>query len=481
MSDLDFTRLAQLRAGRGIRVANRPYLTNEGLNARKVQSDEGFALYWIDPAANHSKFYEGLMSPNGDGTFNVKFRWGALTDSGFTGRIDGAKFDRRQSMLSEREAKALLRKKYLAKTRKGYVDAWQHSGAKGQYPVGLRRDVGFGWGVQEAAFCTVGLRTIQDLLGQAQRLLGREDYVGAQGLQDEAAQVLWREGDSTMLKKVKSNLKHMQNRAIEVIAEPTASAVRNWKTAMSRLISYLDKQLGVCHGRSASSGLESPYRLAQLRAERLSRLTAAKVAGSYLRAFDKFFQPLKPYVRDWKRFLHEMQGFWTTESDLGEMFTDWSTTKTLNAEGATERVDYTPSQGADFWYGDGAWEVSIQISDRELAETLAKYLVSKSTIMDARGFQKAFTELLGADRKAKQMLSRLLLHGFIEYIKTDDNDVGPLLKDEGMRDFGWMAPDASQVRIKDVSIEGSKAQVLGQGITLKVEVGLELVDSNSPW
>ncbi len=242
-----------LREAGTLRLAHRPHLTDMGLDARKVQKGEAFALYYIDAANNNSKFYEGLMLPNGDGSFRVLFRWGALTDSGFTGRIDGSKFDGRQSMLDERSAKGLMMKKYRAKTGKGYVDAWKHKGAKGQYPVGLTRDVGFGWGTQEAAFCTPALREVQMLLKDAQGALDQQDWSRAVQLQDEAASTLRSDRGSSMLKKVNDNLKHLQGRAERVLADPASNEVRNWRTAMSRLISYLDKQLSECHGKTAAA------------------------------------------------------------------------------------------------------------------------------------------------------------------------------------------------------------------------------------
>ncbi len=242
-----------LRDAATLHLAHRPHMTNMGLDARKVQKGEAFALYYIDAANNNSKFYEGLMLPNDNGTWRVMFRWGALMDRGFTGRIDGAKFDARQSELGERQAKGLMMKKYRAKTGKGYVDAWKHSGAKGQYPVGLTRDVGFGWGVQEAAFCVPALRSVQELLVDAKSSLASGDYNGASALQDEAAVLARRSRGSDMLKKVSDNIKHMQGRAVQVIADPSSSAVRNWSTAMSRLVSYLDKQLAECHGKVASA------------------------------------------------------------------------------------------------------------------------------------------------------------------------------------------------------------------------------------
>lgn len=232
------------------RTAHRPMLAPEGLDARKVQKGEGFMLYLIDAGRNHSKFYEGIMLPNDDGTWRVKLRWGALTDSGFTGRIDGAKFDARYSHLGEREAKALLSKKYTQKTRKGYVDAWKHKLPKGQYPVGLKRDVGFGWGTQDAAFCIPDLRTIREKLDAARAAVGRDPNAVIEGIEEAQAfnRRLMR-SDSTMGGKISKNLGQLAERARRFLNG--LDTARNMKTALSRLISYLDKQLSVCHGKVA--------------------------------------------------------------------------------------------------------------------------------------------------------------------------------------------------------------------------------------
>ena len=236
----------------GTKTAHKPMLHGQGLDVRKVRSGEGFMLYFIDAGKNHSKFYEGLMLPNDDGTYRVLLRWGALTDSGFTGRIDGGKFDAKHSNLGEGTAKSILAKKYRAKTGKGYVDAWRHQGPKGQYPVGLTRDVGFGWGVQETAFCIPSLRNIRDHLDAARTLIKQGEYSVANVRQMAAARVAQRDlrsVDSTMSKKIVDNIKHMQGRASNLMdgGYEDAKAAKVWGVALSRLISYLDKQLSVCH------------------------------------------------------------------------------------------------------------------------------------------------------------------------------------------------------------------------------------------
>jgi len=242
------------------KVAHKPMLAPQGLDASKAAKGEGFMLYWIDAALNHSKFYEGIMLPNDDGTWRVLLRWGALTDSGFTGRIDGANFDSKFGHLSMSDAKRVLAGKYRDKTGKGYIDAWgpRHKTPdgrdlpKGQYPIGLKRGVGFGWGVQDAAFCIPALRLIRDHLSSAQDALGRMQFGGASEHLDDAAILAGRQlasADSTMARKIKDNIAHMQGRATKLLGgEIDASAIRDWKVALSRLMSYLDKQMSVCHG-----------------------------------------------------------------------------------------------------------------------------------------------------------------------------------------------------------------------------------------
>jgi hypothetical protein len=246
------------------KVANKPILTNKGLDARKVSAGEGFALYWIDAGANHSKFYEGLMLENDDGTWSVTFRWGALTDSGFTGRIDGAKWDGKFAHLGKSQAQAALQKKYRAKTGKGYIDVWgsRHvspNGKKlprGQYPIGLTRNPAFGWGVQDAAFCIPALRHIRFNLEEAQGFLNRMQFGDASDALNDAASLAARElasADSSMAKKIKDNIAHMQGRADALLGgEIDTGAIKNWKTALSRLMSYLDGQLSTCNQKRAA-------------------------------------------------------------------------------------------------------------------------------------------------------------------------------------------------------------------------------------
>jgi hypothetical protein len=242
------------------RVAHKPVLLSDGLTIQKVRDREAFMVYKIDAGANNSKFYEAIILPSDDGSFRVKRRWGALTDSGQTGRMDGQKFDfdPRFSGLSLSQAKGVLLKVYKDRLDHGYTDAFgpDHvtpDGKKlpsGQYPVGLARQVGFGWGTQSVSFCVPALRQVKDHIQAAQNALRSGDHGGAsehQNLAERLAQKVL-QADSSMGQKILENIEHMQGRAALVLSGRAGdSEVGNWTVAMSRLMSYLDKQLSLCN------------------------------------------------------------------------------------------------------------------------------------------------------------------------------------------------------------------------------------------
>jgi predicted DNA-binding WGR domain protein len=163
-------RLASLR----VKLSHRPQLEREGLNSTAAKQGVGAMLYFIDSAKNHSKYYEMIIKPEDEhGMFVLKKRWGALTDKGDTGRGD----EKVEMFPSLAKAKAVLAKTYREKTNKGYKDAFNQmmhvSPATGetlplgQYPVGLTREVGFGWGTQSATKCIPSLRDLQEKIDGA--------------------------------------------------------------------------------------------------------------------------------------------------------------------------------------------------------------------------------------------------------------------------------------------------------------------------
>jgi hypothetical protein len=155
------------------KVASKPI--NPQVNRRSVADGMAFMTYRVDASASAqgtSKFYEGFIEPR-DGGYAFVRMWGALTDKATPKNtrtkvvvypdLAGAQRD-----LSREKAKRIKRK---------YTDAFgpNHRNPetgkalrKGQYPLGLYRPgVGFGWGTEEAAGCSVTLRTLRDKVVEA--------------------------------------------------------------------------------------------------------------------------------------------------------------------------------------------------------------------------------------------------------------------------------------------------------------------------
>jgi hypothetical protein len=165
------------------KLAHQALLKSLGLDKEAVRRGEAFMVYKIDPASNNSKFYEGLIVEDGDQGFRVFRRWGSLTDSGSTGRVDGAKFDEDPRYLfpTIAQAKRELSMHYNKRKEHGYLSAYgpEHRSPdgealpQGQYPVGLTRKPGFGWGTQSVTRCIPALRTLEDDISQARDLIRR--------------------------------------------------------------------------------------------------------------------------------------------------------------------------------------------------------------------------------------------------------------------------------------------------------------------
>jgi predicted DNA-binding WGR domain protein len=168
------TRLASLT----VKLASRPMLQPLGLNERAVREGMASMLYFIDGSRNHSKFYEMLIVPSTTGTYTLIKKWGALTDSPLTGNTP----EKIEDFVSLQKAQAMLSKTYREKVGKGYVDAFNPrmhvspmNGEKlpeGQYPVGLKRSVGFGWGTQSATQCIPSLRNLAEKIDAALNEMG---------------------------------------------------------------------------------------------------------------------------------------------------------------------------------------------------------------------------------------------------------------------------------------------------------------------
>jgi len=162
------------------RVADKATLIGRGLTKDAVRSGMGFMVYQIDKGANKSKFYEGLIVQENDG-FRVIRRWGALTDSSKTGNIIGEKFDKDDRFLFQSigAAKRELAVHFATRISHGYTDAYGpkhvtpdgHKLPMGEYPVGLDRQVGFGWGTQSVTKCIPALKSLAEQLQKAAKAI----------------------------------------------------------------------------------------------------------------------------------------------------------------------------------------------------------------------------------------------------------------------------------------------------------------------
>ena len=151
-------RLRRILAQEGLTktAAGKPYMPE--VTRQKYREGEAFMAYYIDQAKNHSKFYEMAVVPDRMGTHTLKKLWGAMGQ--------GRQQSKNQDGLDYDQALRLLAKHGQAKLRKGYKDAFKTQPV-GQYPVGLDREVGFGWGTQEIVGCVPALRDMATLIDTA--------------------------------------------------------------------------------------------------------------------------------------------------------------------------------------------------------------------------------------------------------------------------------------------------------------------------
>jgi predicted DNA-binding WGR domain protein len=236
------------------KVANKPILTREGLNKAAVLNGDGAMLYFIDPDRNSSKFYEMLIRPERDSTYTLLRRWGALTDSGTTGRVDS----KDQRGLDYGQAQKELQKIYKSKTRKGYVDTFSPAhkspidGKKlkqGEYPLGLVRQVGFGWGTQSMGQCIPALRDMVEHLDGAIKEIqerGKSDHI-KEDLDDAMGTISTiAKEDSTMAGKLKKYISHVVRRVSgspRFLPDPEGQKlIKEVRT----IINYVKKQTAYC-------------------------------------------------------------------------------------------------------------------------------------------------------------------------------------------------------------------------------------------
>ena len=249
----NFEKLAAFR-----RIAHKPIMTPMGLTKAMVRAGDAFMVYMVNPANNNSKFYEGMIVPNDDGSYSLIRRWGRLTDSGQTGRIDGGKFDRdpRFRFPDIRAARKALQQHLAKRLQKGYVDAFgpKHKtpdGKKlpmGQYPVGLGA-AGFGWGGQSVATCSPVLRDLQGSIQEAISRIRegkRSDSIQASCERAKTFLSVLAHEDSTMARKILGELGRVLRRlggSTRFLPDPEGAALTK---ELARINTYVGKQLSMC-------------------------------------------------------------------------------------------------------------------------------------------------------------------------------------------------------------------------------------------
>ena len=222
---------------RHIKVAHRPYMPEVTLAAYR----DGMAtmLYFIDADKNHSKFYEMAIVPDGMGTYTLKKMWGALTDL-----THGKRPTKDEMGLDIVEAKRMMAAHARSKLAKGYQDAFKNR-PLGQYPVGLERSVGFGWGTQSATVCVPALRNLLAEINGAIEA-GSVDDVNemAQSLED-AQRFIGQIEDSSMLREIEKLMRGPVSRLRgkpRFIPDPTRTM-----SELKTLSNYLRRQLAECN------------------------------------------------------------------------------------------------------------------------------------------------------------------------------------------------------------------------------------------
>lgn len=240
--NIDRTKLRRILVAEGFgKLAHRPHF----VTPKELRDGHAFMTYKIDAGKNNSKFYEGKITPADDGTWSYLRRWGALTDSGPVSgpRVDGKKYDKHG--LAERQAQGLLdkeRRKRLGP--RGYSDAMK-SRPVGQYPVGLDRDVGFGWGTQSITQCVPALRSMSEqivtALAEVQQDDAQDFLLALEGLAALTSDLPASSMAKEIAKKMRPPVQRMKKNP-RFIDDPN----RTTKELMT-LKRYIDRQIKECN------------------------------------------------------------------------------------------------------------------------------------------------------------------------------------------------------------------------------------------
>ena len=214
------------------------------VSKRDILEGRGFMTYRVDAENNNSKFYEVLIQEQPDGTWAYLPRWGALTDKGRPGRIDGQKSDK--FGLSFAQAFKMLQAQYNKRLQRGYTDASKHSGLqKFKYPVGLSRRPGFGWGVQSITSCVPQLRGMLELIDMSLAEVRADEPLELLGHLESLSEILRGLENSDMA----VNVSKLIRPAIERMRQNPRFILDPARTVkdLQKVRLYLNKQLSLCN------------------------------------------------------------------------------------------------------------------------------------------------------------------------------------------------------------------------------------------
>lgn len=217
------------------RIAHNP-ITNtlmyeKLINPRSYAEGMAKMMHLIDPERNHSKFYEMVIIPAGNGQFKLLKVWGRLTDTGRIGRL----VEDHPTLASALNSMAAKTREEL---RKGYKDTFLTN--RGQYPIGLGGVSGL-WQGQDAKAITSELRKLREQIDIAIEAGLDDDRESMSAALADMGRVLFDLPESTMAKELLKRLKAPTNALLGTEGYKTdAKAIaRNLKTVRT----YLDNQL----------------------------------------------------------------------------------------------------------------------------------------------------------------------------------------------------------------------------------------------
>lgn len=233
------------------KVAHQPHINlkmrEKLVTPRSYQEGMAKMMHFIDAAKNHSKFYEMAIVPGGNGTFTLVRMWGALTDlSG--GGMDPRVSTKIQENLSLPEAQAEMRKITAEKLGKGYKDTFREN--RGQYPIGLTREVGFGWGTQEATKAPSVIPALRTLLYKLDSAIDAGESMDQEGMAvslAEVSRILFDMPASSMAKELQRKLSTPAKQLLSGEVNP-----RLLSRALKTVRNYIENQLSAI-GRTASA------------------------------------------------------------------------------------------------------------------------------------------------------------------------------------------------------------------------------------